>query len=138
MITSARLACVSIFKTPQIVLFSKDLSRASEFYKRLGFEEVFRSPSEGTPIHVDLVLDGYRIGLASEASTRDDHGLVPVVDGQRAAVILWTEDTAAAYLTLQDLGANPVKEPQPWLGRLLIAWVEDPDGHLIQVVQTVD
>lgn len=129
---------MSIFKTPQIVLFSKDPSRTSEFYKQLGFEEVFRTPSEGTPIHVDLVLDGYRIGLASEASTRDNHGLVPVVDGQRAAVILWTEDTPAAYSTLQDLGAIPVKEPQPWLGRLLIAWVEDPDGYLIQVVQTVD
>jgi catechol 2,3-dioxygenase-like lactoylglutathione lyase family enzyme len=67
---------VSLFKTPQIVLFSKDLSRAAEFYKRMGFEEVFRTPSEGSPIHVDLVLDGYRIGLASEASTRHDHGLV--------------------------------------------------------------
>ena len=129
---------VSIFKTPQIVLFSKDLSRTAEFYKELGFEEVFRTPREGTPIHVDLVLDGYRIGLASEVSTRDDHGLVPVVDGQRAAVILWTDDTPAAYSTLQDLGATPVKEPAPWLGRLLIAWVEDPDGHLIQVVQPVE
>jgi hypothetical protein len=30
-----------------------------------------------------------------------------------------------------------VKPPEPWLGRLLIAWAEDPDGHLIQVVQSV-
>ena len=129
---------MSTFKTPQIVLFSKNLSRTSEFYKELGFEEMFRTPSQGTPRHVDLVLDGYRIGLVSEATARDDHGLVPVVDGQRVAVILWTEDTLAAYATLQHLGAKPVKEPQPWLGRLLIAWVEDPDGHLIQVVQNVD
>ena len=129
---------MSIFRTPQIVLFSKDLARTAEFYEKLGFEEVFRTPSEGPPIHVDLVLDGYRIGLASEASTRDDHGLVPVVDGQRAAVILWTDDTPAAYSTLQDLGAKPVKQPAPWLGRLLIAWVEDPDGHLVQVVQPMD
>jgi catechol 2,3-dioxygenase-like lactoylglutathione lyase family enzyme len=128
---------VSLFKTPQIVLFSKDLSRAAEFYKRLGFEEVFRTPSEGSPIHLDLVLDGYRIGLASEASTRLDHGLVPVMDGQRAAVILWTEDTPTAYSTLQTLGAKPVKAPGPWLDRLLIAWAEDPDGHLIQVVQSL-
>ncbi len=129
---------MSIFKTPQIVLFSKDVSRTAEFYKQIGFKEVFRTPSEGTPIHVDLVLDGYRIGLASEASTREDHGLAPVVDGHRAAVILWTADTPAACSTLQGLGAKPVKGPEPWLGRLLIAWVEDPDGHLIQVVQSVD
>ncbi|MCW2853160.1 MAG: hypothetical protein JWM84_2824 [Nocardioides sp.] len=30
-----------------------------------------------------------------------------------------------------------MKPPEPWLGRLLIAWAEDPDGHLIQVVQRV-
>jgi catechol 2,3-dioxygenase-like lactoylglutathione lyase family enzyme len=125
-----------MFKTPQIVLFSRDLARTAEFYRALGFEEVFRTPSKGTPIHVDLVLDGYRIGLASEASTRDDHGLDPIVSGQRAAVILWTEDTRAAYSRLREVGATPVKAPGPWLGRLLIAWVEDPDGHLIQVVQS--
>jgi catechol 2,3-dioxygenase-like lactoylglutathione lyase family enzyme len=132
----ASVACVATFKTPQMVLFSRDIARATEFYGALGFEEVFRTPTEGTPIHVDLALDGYRIGLASEVSTREDHGLDPVVDGQRAAVILWTEDTHEAYSRLQEVGATPVKAPEPWLGRLLIAWVEDPDGHLIQVVQS--
>ena len=122
-----------------MVLFSRDLERAAAFYRALGFQEAFRTPQQGTPIHVDLALDGYRIGLASETSTREDHGLEPVVDGQRAAVILWTDDTVAAYDRVQELGAKPVKGPSPWLGRLLIAWVEDPDGHLVQVVQsTVD
>ena len=125
-----------MFKAPQVVLFSRDLAHAADFYRALGFEEVFRIPREGTPIHIDLALDGYRIGLASEASTRDDHGLDPVVAGQRAAVILWTDDTPAAYVRLQELGATPVKAPEPWLDRLLIAWVEDTDGHLIQVVQS--
>jgi hypothetical protein len=77
-----------------------------------------------------------RIVLATEASTRDDHGLTPIAEGQRAAVILWTEDTAAGYAGLLALGARPVSPPAPWLDRLLIAWAEDPDGHLIQVVQT--
>jgi catechol 2,3-dioxygenase-like lactoylglutathione lyase family enzyme len=130
---------VVTFRTPQVVLFSRDLERAAAFYRALGFEEVFRTPQEGTPIHVDLALDGYRIGLASETSTREDHGLEPVVDGQRAAVILWTDDTVAAYDRVQELGGKPVKGPSPWLGRLLIAWVEDLDGHLVQDVQsTVD
>jgi catechol 2,3-dioxygenase-like lactoylglutathione lyase family enzyme len=127
---------MSRFKTPQVVLFCKDVTGAAAFYQRVGFEEVFRTPSEGEPIHVDLALDGYRIGLASEQSTRSDHGMDPVVAGQRAAVILWTDDTPAAYERLQDLGAKPVKSPEPWLERLLIAWVEDPAGHLVQVVQT--
>lgn len=127
-----------MFNTPQVVLFSRDLERAGAFYQALGFEEVFRTPRDGTPIHIDLMLDGYRLGLASESSTRADHGLDPVAAGQRAAVILWTSDTPAAYLRLQELGARPVAAPQPWLGRLLIAWVEDPDGHLIQVVQPTE
>lgn len=125
-----------MFKTPQLVLFSRDLVRSADFYRALGFEEVFRTPREGTPMHIDLVLDGYRIGLASEISTREDHGLDPVVAGQRAAVILWTEDTPAAYSRLQEVGATAVKAPELWLDRLLIAWAEDPDGHLIQVVQS--
>jgi catechol 2,3-dioxygenase-like lactoylglutathione lyase family enzyme len=129
---------MSMFATPQIVLFSKDLERAVDFYKSLGFKEAFRTPKHGAPVHVDLELDGYRVGLASEDSTRQDHGLVPVVEGQRAAVILWTHDTPAAYTRLQEAGALPVKHPEPWLNRLLIAWAEDPDGHLIQVVQTTE
>jgi catechol 2,3-dioxygenase-like lactoylglutathione lyase family enzyme len=132
----ASLARVAIFKTPQIVLFTRDLVQSAEFYRALGFEEVFRTPREGTPIHIDLELDGYRIGLAGEGSTREDHGLDPVAAGQRAAVVLWTEDTPAAYARLQEVGATPVKAPEPWLERLLIAWAEDPDGHLIQVVQS--
>lgn len=47
-----------MFKTPQIVLLSSDISRTAEFYKAVGFDEVFRTPEEGTPIHIDLVLDG--------------------------------------------------------------------------------
>jgi catechol 2,3-dioxygenase-like lactoylglutathione lyase family enzyme len=131
-------AVMADFRTPQIVLFSADIERAAAFYSAVGFTEVFRTPEDGVPIHVDLVLDGYRLGLASETSTRNDHGLDPLVLGQRAAVILWTDDTPAGYERLLDLGAAPVKPPAPWLGRLLIAWVEDPDGHLIQVVQSTD
>jgi catechol 2,3-dioxygenase-like lactoylglutathione lyase family enzyme len=123
------------FRSPQVVLFTRDIQRAHAFYTSAGFTEVFRTPSEGDPIHVDLELDGYRFGLATETSTRDDHGLDPITTGQRAAVILWTDDTPAGYERLCQLGARPVKEPEPWLDRLLIAWVEDPDGHLVQVVQ---
>lgn len=140
---AARLGLVktqrmSTFRTPQIVLFTRDIERAMAFYSALGFEEAFRTPRVGTPIHVDLVLDGYRFGLATDTSTREDHGLDPVATGQRAAVILWTDDVSAGYQWLIQLGATPIKQPEPWLDRLRIAWVEDPDGHLLQVVQAVD
>ncbi|MFG1870771.1 VOC family protein [Micromonospora arborensis] len=124
-----------MFRSPQVILFSEDVSRAAKFYASLGFTETFRVPVEGEPIHVDLVLDGYKIGIASVASTRDDHGLDPVPEGQRAAVILWTDDTAGAYAELTANGAPALAAPHRWLDRLLIAWTADPDGNPIQIVQ---
>ena len=123
------------FRTPEVILFSDDVERAAAFYSSLGFAETFRVPTEGDPIHVDLILDGYKIGIASVASTRDDHGLDPVPEGQRAAVILWTDDTAAAFAEVTAGGAHGLAPPHEWLGRLLIAWVADPDGNPIQIVQ---
>ncbi|WP_435587808.1 VOC family protein [Micromonospora aurantiaca (nom. illeg.)] len=125
------------FRSPQLVLFSDDLTRAAAFYNRLGFRETFRVPTDGEPIHVDLVLDGYKIGIASVASTREDHGLDPVAEGQRVAVILWTDDTTAAYEGLVTDGAPALAPPHVWLGRLLIAWTADPDGNPIQIVQSL-
>ena len=123
------------FREPQVVLFSTDVTRSAAFYASLGFEEVFRTPATGEPIHVDLVLDGYRIGIASVDSTREDHGLDPAATGQRAAVVLWTEDVRSAYAELVAAGVPSLKEPQEWLGRLLIAWLADPDGNPVQIVQ---
>jgi glyoxylase I family protein len=126
---------VAVFRSPQVILFSDDLARAAEFYARLGFVEKFRVPSTGAPIHIDLELDGYRIGVASAESSRDDHGLDPVTSGQRAAVIVWTEDTEAAYRELTGAGVSGLAPPSPWLENLLIAWVADPDGNPVQLVQ---
>ena len=126
---------MSLFRSPQVILFSEDLPRAAAFYSRLGFTETFRVPAEGEPIHVDLALDGYKIGIASVASTRNDHGLDPIPEGQRAAVALWTDDTVAAFAELTSSGAPGLAPPHKWLGRLLIAWTADPDGNPIQIVQ---
>lgn len=122
-----------------MILFSDNLPRAVEFYQRLGFVETFRTPGDGVPIHVDLALDGYKIGIASGDSTRGDHGLEPITSGQRAAVIVWTKDTWAAYDQLTLLSGCPaLKPPHHWLDRLLIAWVADPDGNPVQIVQAVE
>ena len=129
---------MALFANPQVVLVCADLEATAAFYEAVGFEEVFRTPSEGAPIHVDLVLDGYRLGLATEASNREHHGLDPVAQGQRAVVVLWTDDVERAWARLCELGGTPVKEPDAWLGRLRIAWVLDPDGHLVQVAQPTE
>lgn len=122
---------------PEVILFSADVERTAAFYTRLGFIERFRVPEVGTPIHVDLELDGYRIGFASLESSREDHGLRPATGGQRGTITLWTADVAADYRTLTDAGVPGLQEPRVWLERLLIAWLEDPDGHPIQLVQAL-
>lgn len=128
---------MSIFRTPQVILFSIDLPRAAAFYAQLGFTETFRVPADGEPMHIDLALDGYTIGIASVDSTRNHHGLDPIAEGQRAAVILWTDDTTAAYEDLVRRGAPALASPHVWLDRLLIAWTADPDGNPIQIVQSL-
>ncbi|MGK5683658.1 VOC family protein [Actinoplanes sp. URMC 104] len=128
---------MSMFRAPQLVLFSADVTRVARFYEQLGFSETFRVPTEGPPIHIDLVLDGYRIGFSSVESTRDDHGLDPVTGGQHTAVVLWTDDTAAAYEHVVGLGSPALRGPHVWLDRLLIAWTADPDGNPIQIVQAL-
>ena len=126
---------MAIFREPQLILFTEDLPRVTAFYRRLGFTETFRTPADGDPIHVDLALDHYKVGFSTVASSRDHHGLDPVPSGQRAAVILWTDDVETAYAELLSLGAPALKAPHVWLGRLLIAWTADPDGNPIQLVQ---
>jgi Glyoxalase/Bleomycin resistance protein/Dioxygenase superfamily len=124
-----------VFRSAQVVLFSRDVERLAAFYMDLGFDEMFRVPTDGDPIHIDVELDGYRIGIASIDSTRDDHGLQPVGEGQRAAVILWTDDVNGAYEELMSQGQPDLHPPHVWLDRLLIAWTADPDGHPMQLVQ---
>lgn len=126
-----------MFRTPEVILFSHDVERAVSFYRGLGFRETFRTPEKGQPIHADLELDGYKIGVASISSSRSDHGLEPAEKGQRATVVLWTDDTVAAYSTLTRQGIPGLQPPHRWLDRLLIAWVVDPDGHPIQIVQSL-
>lgn len=126
-----------MFRSPEVILFSGDVERAAAFYRRLGFHETFRVPDVGDPIHVDLELDGYRIGFASIGSARADHGLDPATDAQRGTVTLWTDDVPAAYERLASDGVPGMHAPREWLGRLLVAWVQDPDGHPIQLVQSL-
>jgi catechol 2,3-dioxygenase-like lactoylglutathione lyase family enzyme len=100
--------------------------------------EVFRTPSSGPPIHIDVALDGVRLGLAARRSVEQDHGLAATTGPGRAAVVVWTDDVRAAVAALEREGVPVLRSPRPWLDRLLIAWLADPDGHLVQLVQDAE
>jgi catechol 2,3-dioxygenase-like lactoylglutathione lyase family enzyme len=120
----------------QTNLYSAHVEQTVAFYVRLGFRERFRTPREGSPIHVELELEGFTLGVADVESARRDHGLDVTADGRGAEVCVWVEDTDATYHDLLARGATTMSEPHDWLENLRVAWVSDPDGHPVELVQT--
>ena len=124
------------FKSPLVNLYSRDLPRALGFYTGLGFVETFRTPAEGDPSHVQLKLDGFSLGIATVEAARDHHGLKPEGEGRWIEIVLWTDDTDAAVEVLVAKGAPLLSAPHDFLGgRLRAAWIADPDGNPVQLVQ---
>ena len=119
----------------QTNLYSARVEETVAFYRRLGFAERFRTPREGPPIHVELDLDGFTLGVADVESARRDHGLAVEAAGRGAEVCVWVDDTDAAYADLLAHGASELSAPHDWLQDLRVAWVADPDGHPVELVQ---
>jgi catechol 2,3-dioxygenase-like lactoylglutathione lyase family enzyme len=127
-----------MFSSPQVNIYSEDIVRSVEFYRGLGFEETFRTPHEGTPIHIELELDGFKVGIAAVTSAVTDHGLDLDLSkpGRGMEILLWTNDTDAAFERLVAAGARALSEPHDWLdGTLRLAWVADPDNNPIELAQ---
>ena len=124
------------FRSPQINLYSHDLSRAATFYVGLGFMETFRTPDVGEPVHIELKLDGFTLGIATTEAAQRDHGLRLQGEGRWIEIVIWTDDVDAAVRTLVSEGAPLVSPAHDFLeGKLRVAWVADPDGNPIQLVQ---
>jgi DNA-binding transcriptional ArsR family regulator/catechol 2,3-dioxygenase-like lactoylglutathione lyase family enzyme len=124
------------FRSPMINLYSKDLRRAVAFYERLGFVETFRTPAQGDPAHIELTLGTFVLGIATIEAARGIHGLRPEGDGRWIEIALWTDDTDAAVRALSANGAPVLSPAHDFLdGRLRSAWIADPDGNPIQLVQ---
>jgi len=124
-----------MFSNPAINVYSHDVMRLVEFYEGLGFRETFRTPEDGVPIHVEVRLDGFTIGIADADSARADHGLRPSLDGRPVEILLWTDDADRDYARLTAEGAPSLSPPHDWLSNLRLAWVADPDGNPIQLAQ---
>lgn len=124
------------FGRPMINLYARDLARTAAFYSAFGFVETFRTPATGAPAHVELTLDGFRLGIATLEAARTHHGLSPRGDGRSIEIVLWTDDADAALRTLAEKGVPVLSPAHDFLdGKLRAAWVADPDGNPIQLVQ---
>lgn len=128
----------AVFSAPQVNIYSDDVLRAVDFYRGIGFEETFRTPREGAPIHVELELDGFKLGIASVRSAAADHGLELDLSkpGRGMEVAVWTDDADAAFARLTEAGGRPLSDPHDWLdGTLRVAWVADLDGNPVELVE---
>lgn len=119
-----------------INLYSRDLFRAAAFYAELGFIETFRTPAVGEPVHIELTLDGFTLGIATIEAAKQHHDLQPRGEGRWIEIVLWTDDTDAALNTLVVKGAPLLSPAHDFLdGALRAAWIADPDGNPVQLVQ---
>jgi catechol 2,3-dioxygenase-like lactoylglutathione lyase family enzyme len=127
---------MAVFTAPMINLYSRDLPRALAFYSDLGFVETFRTPASGPPAHIELKLDGFTLGIATVEAAREHHGLSPDGEGRWIEIVVWTDDTDAAVSALVAKGAPLLSPAHDFLGgELRSAWIADPDGNPIQLVQ---
>jgi catechol 2,3-dioxygenase-like lactoylglutathione lyase family enzyme len=125
----------AIFRNPAINIYSHDVMRLVGFYEGLGFRETFRTPKQGAPVHVEVGLDGFTIGIASVDAVIADHGLSPSLGGRPVEIVLWTDDADRDYARLTAEGAPSLSPPHDFLANLRAAWVADPDGNPIQLVE---
>lgn len=122
------------FKSPQVNLYVENLEKSKEFYQNLGFTQTFVAEIGGKAVHCELILDGFKLGLATKESTKEIHGLNP---GKNIGceIVVWTEDTDSAIEYLIKNGATLLSKPHNFLdNKLRAGWIEDLDGNPIQIV----
>jgi predicted enzyme related to lactoylglutathione lyase len=123
----------------QVNLYAEDVEAAIAFYTALGFEERYRYPAAGTPEHVEVQNGGLTIGVSSVDAARAEHGFEASQDGASVEIVLWCNDSDAAYAQALAVGATVLHEPHDFQnGRLHVARVFDPLGNPLVLVQKRD
>ena len=64
------------------------------------------------------------------------HNLQTAGEGRWVEIVVWTNDAGAAFGALEAKGARLLSPAHDFLGgKLRAAWIADPDGNPIQIVQ---
>ena len=87
-------------------------------YEGLDFHVTSRSPSHGDPVHVELTLDRFTIGISTVTAAREDHGLDPQLGGRPVEIVLYCDDVDGEVVRLTAGGAPLLSEPHPFQGGL--------------------
>lgn len=114
-------------------IFTDDIAQAAAFYRDLlGFAEIDWAPPQGEPEHVVMSLGDSRLALSTSRAI-NLVGLQPS-RGQPFELILWCDDTDQETSRLQEAGASVVIAPYDHIGGHRRAYLLDPDGNWIALV----
>lgn len=127
-----------MFATAFVNLYTVDIEAGLRFYRDLlGFQETFRTPTHGTPEHVELTLNGFALGLGAVEAAKRVHGVDASPGCPAMALVVWTDDVDAAFAELTSAGAPVVQRPHDTGNNNRNALLRDPDGNLVEIVAKV-
>ena len=116
-------------------LYSRDVSVAAGFYRDLvGFSQTYQYPPDGAPRHVELRLGSSLLAISSLDAVAEV-GLPPTSDGHAHELVVWCDDIDAAIVRFRAAGAPILVEPHTHVAGHRRAYVGDPDGHWLALVQ---
>lgn len=124
-----------MFTDAFVNLYTNDIEASLRFYRDLlGFTEAFRTPTEGTPEHVELKLDGFRLGLGTVEAARRVHGVEASPGSPAMVLVVWTVGVDAAFERLRSAGTPVIQPPHDTGKNNRNALLRDPDGNLVEIV----
>jgi lactoylglutathione lyase len=124
-----------MFVTGFVNLYTRDIEAGVRFYRDLlGFEETFRTPTEGAPEHVELTLNGFSLGLGTAEAARRVHGVDASPGSPAMVVVVWTQDVDEAFEHLTAAGTQALQPPHDTGNSNRNALLRDPDGNLVEIV----
>ncbi|GAA1476568.1 hypothetical protein GCM10009623_10140 [Nocardioides aestuarii] len=116
-------------------VFTRDIDAALAFYQGvLGLPETFRTPTEGTPDHVEMSAGGFVVAISTVEAARRVHGLDAEPGSPTMELVFWTDDVDAAYDAVVAAGVPAVTAPHDTGNGNRNAVVRDPDGTLVELV----
>jgi lactoylglutathione lyase len=116
-------------------LYTRDIEAGIHFYRDvLGFRETFRTPKEGTPEHVELILNGFGVGLGTVEAAKRRHGVEAAPGTPAMVLVIWTDDLEKSFELLKSAGTPVVQPPHDVGSSNRSALLRDPDGNLVEIV----
>ncbi|MFD6175778.1 MULTISPECIES: VOC family protein [unclassified Isoptericola] len=121
----------------QVNLFCSDVERCALFFEALGMRRAFRYPPTGTPSKVEVEGAGVRVGFDALDVANEIADLGVVAPQSRSEeVAVWVTDVDALHSRAVAAGGRSLRAPMDGPdGRLRYAWVLDPEGHQVRLLQ---